>query len=146
MEAVGLTASIISIATLTVQLGDALRTAAEFWEAVQDAPSDIQRLSKELRLIANVFHALRLEYEAGVIPISLEKMIKEALELAKEDVDELSGFVSELERQFNLANGSLKKHWRKVQIVFKESKIKKSKDNLERIKSTMILIQASRQE
>ncbi|KAF7927760.1 uncharacterized protein EAE98_006142 [Botrytis deweyae] len=145
-DPVGLTASVIGIATLAVQLGDALRKAAEFWEAVQDAPSDIRRLSKQLRLVASVFHTIRLEYEAGSIPTNFESMVNDALELAKDDIDQLSEFISVLSRKLSVANGSLGRQWRKVQMVLKASKIERFRDNLESVKTTMALLQGSRQQ
>ncbi|THV47080.1 hypothetical protein BGAL_0337g00140 [Botrytis galanthina] len=145
-DPVGFTASVIGIATLAVQLGDALRKAAEFWEAVQDAPSDIRRLSKQLRLVASVFHTIRLEYETGSIPTNFESMVKDALELAKDDIDQLSELISELSRNLSIANGSLGRQWRKVQMVLKASKIERFRDNLESVKTTMALLQGSRQQ
>ncbi|TEY71740.1 hypothetical protein BOTCAL_0087g00070 [Botryotinia calthae] len=145
-DPVGFTASVIAIATLAVQLGDALRKAAEFWEAVQDAPSDIRRLSKELRLVASVFHTIRVEYEAGSTPTNFESMVKDALELAKDDIDQLSEFISELSRNLSIANGSLGRQWRKVQMALKASKIERFRDNLVSVKTTMALLQGSRQQ
>ncbi|KAM0130981.1 hypothetical protein ACHAO1_007574 [Botrytis cinerea] len=145
-DPVGFTASVIGIATLAVQLGDALRKAAEFWEAVQDAPSDIRRLSKELRLVASVFHTIRVEYEAGSTPINFESMVKGALELAKDDIDQLSEFISKLSRNLSVANGSLGRQWKKVQMALKASKIERFRDNLESVKTTMALLQGSRQQ
>ncbi|KAF5870317.1 uncharacterized protein Bfra_009701 [Botrytis fragariae] len=145
-DPVGFTASVIGIATLAVQLGDALRKAAEFWEAVQDAPSDIRRLSKELRLVASVFHTIQIEYETGSTPTNFESMVKDALELAKDDIDQLSEFISELSRNLSVSNGSLGRQWRKVQMVLKASKIERFRDNLESVKTTMALLQGSRQQ
>ncbi|TGO21886.1 hypothetical protein BPAE_0195g00130 [Botrytis paeoniae] len=145
-DPVGFTASVIGIATLAVQLGDALRKTAEFWEAVQDAPADIRRLSKELRLVARVFHTIRVEYEAGGIPTHFESMVKDALKLAKDDIDELSQFILKLSRNLSVANGSLGRQWRKVQTALKASKIERFRDNLEGVKATMALLQGSRQQ
>lgn len=146
MDPVSFTSGIISIATLAVQLGDALRKAAEFWETVQDAPSDIRRLSRELRLVANVFHAIQVDYEAGTVPTNSEKMLTEALTLAKEDVDQLSELISDLTRKLSLANGSLGKQWRKVQMALKASKVEKFRNNLQNVKSVIPLLQASTQQ
>ncbi|APA15532.1 hypothetical protein sscle_15g103020 [Sclerotinia sclerotiorum 1980 UF-70] len=71
-------------------------------------------------------------------------MVKEALDLAKEDVDQLSIFISELTRKLSRNNSTLGTQWRKVQVTLKASKIEKFKDNLESIKSIMTLLQASR--
>ncbi|KAJ8063352.1 hypothetical protein OCU04_008580 [Sclerotinia nivalis] len=144
MDPVGFTASVISIATLAVQLGVALRKAAAFWEAIQDAPSDIRRLSRELMLVANVFHAIRVEYEAGSVPKNCQNMIKAALDLAKDDVDQLSKFTSELTRKLSHTNGNFGTQWRKVQVALRASKIEKFKDNLKSVEIIMTLLQASR--
>ncbi|KAF7891646.1 hypothetical protein EAF00_007948 [Botryotinia globosa] len=145
-DPVGFTASVIGIATLAVQLGDALRKAAEFWEAVQDAPSDIRRLSKQLRLVASVFHTIRLEYETSSIPTNFESMVKDALELAKDNIDQLSELISKLSRNLSIANGSLGRQWRKVQMVLKASKMERFRDNLGSVKTTMASLQGSRQQ
>lgn len=94
--------------------------------------------------MANVFHAIRVEHEAGNVPIHFQNMVKEALDLAKEDVDQLSIFISELTRKLSRNNSTLGTQWRKVQVTLKASKIEKFKDNLESIKSIMTLLQASR--
>ncbi|CAD6449242.1 39ddf245-6cb6-4472-bd36-f8e5c72a58fd-CDS [Sclerotinia trifoliorum] len=78
MDPVGFTASVIGIETLAVQLADAVRKAAAFWETIQGAPSDISRLSRELRLVANG------------------------------DVDQLSIFISELTRKLSRNNEKFK--------------------------------------
>src|SRR5271170_3499633 len=133
MEPVGLTASVISIATLAVQLGDALRKAADFWESVEDAPANIRRISRELRLLVNVLSTIKHEYQTGRIQEAYEPMIKDALDLAKEDVDELATIISGLARQLGPANNRAKRQWGRIQIVLKGGKISKFRSSLESV-------------
>jgi N-terminal domain on NACHT_NTPase and P-loop NTPases len=143
MEPVGLTASIISIATLAVQLGDALRKAAEFWESVEDAPASIRRISRELRLLVNVLSTIKHKHQTGHIQEAYEPMIKDALDLAKEDVDELAMIISGLARQLGPANCRAKRQCGKIQIVLKGGKISKFRNSLENVKSILSLLQVS---
>jgi len=131
MEAVGVTASIISIATLAVQLGDTLRKAAEFWESFEDAPADIRRISAELRLLINVLNTIRHRHETVEDQDGLEGCIQEALKLAKQDIDKLAGLVSELARFTGPGNGQMKRNWARVRIVLKRDKIVKFKGYVE---------------
>ncbi|TGO67879.1 hypothetical protein BOTNAR_0034g00390 [Botryotinia narcissicola] len=146
-DPVSFTASVIGIATLAVQLGDALRKAAEFWEAVQDAPSDIRRLSKQLRLVASVFHTIRLEYETGSIPTNFESMVKDALELAKDDIDQLSELISELSRNLSIANGSLAEY--RASLIQVNSRLDVLTTNISSVATTnsthQIALQASQE-
>ena len=143
MEVVGATASIISIASFAVQLGDALRKAAEFWESFEDAPADIRRISRELRLLINILNTIRHRQETVRNQDGLEHWIKEALELAKHDIDELASFVSELARFTGPGNGQMKQHWGRVRIVLKRDKIAKFKGYIESAKSILSLLQMS---
>jgi hypothetical protein len=143
MEAVGLTASIISIATLVVQLADTLKKAAEFWDSFEGAPADIRRISRELRLITHILDTIQRQHEAALNPDVQDQWIKEALELAKQDIDELSQLVSELSRRIGPENGRLKRQWGRVRIILKNDKIEKFKANIESAKSILTLLQAS---
>jgi hypothetical protein len=144
MEPVGLTASIISISTLAIQIGDALRKAAEFWESVEDAPANIRRISREIRLLVNVLSTIQHEHQTGRIQEAYESMINDALDLAKEDVDELATIISELARKLGPAHSRAKRKWSKVQMVLKGAKISKIRDSIESVKSILSLLQTSR--
>jgi hypothetical protein len=143
MEAVGATASIISIATLAIQLGDALRKAAEFWDAIEDAPANVQRISRELQLLVKGLDTIRHQHEATLDSDEHEQWIRQALELVKEDIDELVDLVSDLSRSLGPGYGRVKQNWGKVRIVLKRDKIRRCKHNIESAKTMLSLLQTS---
>ena len=143
MEPVGFTASIISIGTLVVQLADAVKKATEFWDSFEDAPADIRRISRELRLITNILDTIRRQQETALNLDVQDQWIKEALELAKQDVDELTQLVSKLSRLVGPENGRLKRQWGRVRLILKTDKIEKFKANIESVKGILTLLQTS---
>jgi hypothetical protein len=143
MEVVGLTASIISITTLAIQIYDSLRKVADFWESFEDAPEDIRRISRELRFLANILITIRQRHESGLNQDGHDQWIREALELVKQDIDELASLVSELARLVGPGNGRIKRHWRRVRIVSKRDKLTKLKGHVESAKSILGLVQTS---
>lgn len=143
MEVVGSVASIIGIGTLAVQLGNTLNKAAEFWDSVQDAPTEIRRVSRELRLLAQSLNTIEYEYKIGSIQDVHERMVRDALDLAKGDVDELATLVSDLARRMG-NDGSIKRRWGRIKSVLKEEKVLKLKDNVESAKSILNLLRQSR--
>jgi hypothetical protein len=119
-EAFGLAASVLSVGSLAIQLGDSLQKAYEFWESIKDAPDHIRRLSSELRFLANVFYSIPLEDRSGL----------------REDIGELAGLISELAR-------AIGPNQTRVKIVLKSSTLAKMRGYIESSKNILILLEAS---
>jgi hypothetical protein len=64
--------------------------------------------------------------------------------MAKKEVDQLAGLVTELSRGTRSDQGRMKRKWGKFQIVLKAGKINKMNAHIESVKSILILLQASR--
>lgn len=86
---------------------------------------------------------IRHRHESGFNQDVHDQWIKEALELAKQDIDELASLISELARSMGPGNGRLKRHWGRVRIVLKGDKIAKFKSYIESAKSILSLVQTS---
>jgi len=89
------------------------------------------------------FDTIRHQHEATLGPDEHEQWIKQALELVKEDTDELVNLVSELARSLGPDYGRVKQSWGKVRIVLKRDKIRRCKDNIESVKTMLSLLQTS---
>jgi hypothetical protein len=131
-EAFGLAASVLSVGSLAIQLGDSLQKAYEFWESIKDAPDHIRRLSSELRFRANVFYSIPLEDRSGL----REQLVKSSLELAKKDIGELAGLISELAR-------AIGPNQTRVKTVLKSGTLAKMRGYIESSKNILILLEAS---
>lgn len=137
-EAFGLAASVLSVASLAIQLGDSLQKAYEFWESIEDGPDHIRRLSSELRFLANIFYSIPLEDHSGL----QEQLVKSSLELAKKDIDELASLISELARAIGPNQTRMKRRWGRVKIVLKSGTIAKMRGYIESSKNILILLEA----
>jgi len=143
-EALGLAASVFSVASLAIQLGDSLQKACEFWDSITEGPDDIRRISTELRLLANIIQMLEREDKAGMLDRAQEQLIKGALELAQRDINELANLVTDLSRATGPGQKNIRWTWGRVQIVLKAGKMSKLKAYIESAKSILNLLQASR--
>lgn len=143
-EAFGLAASVLSVASLAIQLGDSLQKAYEFWESIEDGPDDIRRISTELRWLANFLGQIQREHNSGAIDPLQEQLVKGALEIAKRDVDALAGVISELSRAIGPDQTKTRKRWGRVRIVLKGGTMAKMKGYIESSKSILNLLQTSR--
>jgi hypothetical protein len=71
-------------------------------------------------------------------------MIRDALTLAKRDIDELAKIVTDLSRVIRPDQKSLRRKWGLIQIVLKGGKILKLKGYIESAKSILTLLQTTR--
>jgi hypothetical protein len=143
-EVLGVARSVISVASFAVQLAESVQKVCEFWDSIEDGPDDIRRISAELRWLANYLSILRHEHSCGLIEKEQEPLVRGALEIAKKDIDELAGLVTELSRGMGSDQGRMKRKWGKIQVVLKAGKINKMNAHIESIKSILSLLQASR--
>lgn len=95
-EALGVAASVISVASIAIQLGDSLKKAYSFWESIKDGPADIKGVPSELRLLAGVLTLIRRDFEGGSEESAEEVLVKDALKLAKDGIDSLALIITEL--------------------------------------------------
>jgi hypothetical protein len=119
------------VGLLAIQLGDSLQKAYEFWESIKDTPDHIRRLSSELRFRSNVFYSIPLEDRSGL----REQLVKSSLELAKKDIGELAGLISELAR-------AIGPNQTRVKTVLKSGTLAKMRGYIESSKNILILLEA----
>ncbi|PQE10996.1 threonine synthase protein [Rutstroemia sp. NJR-2017a BVV2] len=133
LKASGFTASVISVGTLAIQCANSLRKAVVFWDSIQDAPKDIDRLSQESSLLANIFDDIERDFKLGQIPSQLHDNYLIVMRLAQGDLNELTDLVDKLSGKLASSTSTVKRHWAKLQIVFKDEKISKMRNKLQGI-------------
>jgi hypothetical protein len=143
-EALGFAASIISVASLALQIGDSLRVAIEFWDSIQDGPEELRRVSMQLRLLADYMIVLEHEHRAGQMEGFQEQLVKNALTMMKKDTDKLASVVSDLARRIGPAQDGLRRKWGRVQVALKEGRISRFRDHVESAISVLTLLQTGR--
>lgn len=143
-EALGFAASIISVASLAIQIGDSLRVAIEFWDSIQDGPEELRRVSAQLRLLADYMIVIEHEHHTGQIEGFQEQLVKNALTMMKKDTDNLAGVVSDLSMRIGSAQGGLRRKWGRVQVALKEGKISRLRDHVESAINVLTLLQTVR--
>ncbi|KAF8847440.1 hypothetical protein BDZ45DRAFT_607441 [Acephala macrosclerotiorum] len=142
--ALGLAASVISVASLAIQLADSVQKACEFWESVQDGPEEIGRISVELRLLSSILRFISHEQSTGMTDRVQEALVRDALNIAKRDINNLDIMVTQLLSEVGPGHGKIKRKWGQVKIALKSGKINKMKTLIERAKSTLTMLQTSR--
>ncbi|TVY84730.1 hypothetical protein LSUE1_G000619 [Lachnellula suecica] len=140
-EVLGLAASVISVVSLAIQLGDSIKKACDFWEAIEDGPDDIKRISSDLRLLSNLIAVIRHGNDADT-GRAQEQLVRSALENAKKDIDDLASLISDLQRALGPTKKGLKRKWGRVQVAMKGGKIVKLRGYVEGAKSSLNLLQA----
>lgn len=143
-EVLGLVANVFAVASLTIQLGDSLRKACEFWESIEDAALDICRISMDLRLLEDMTHSIHEEKTVGAMGRAQERLASQVLEQAKNDIDKLGTLVSGLAIAIYPEQRKMSRQWGMVRIVLKEKKTARVKGYIDNARSALFIFQQSR--
>jgi hypothetical protein len=141
-EILGVVASGISIASLTIQIVENLNKVISFYESIREAPTDIQRILVELQILSNIVSAIQLVYEKHSLPKNGEATTTKCLGLVRHDIDKLSDLSLNLERKLS-SDKRITRTWARVQTVFSEKRIAMLRSHLERAKGSLQLLQSS---
>lgn len=143
-EIVGLAASVISIASFAIQLGDSVQKACTFWDSIEDGPDDIRRISADLRWLATFLRVIKHNNKSSTTNNVQDELLREVLESVKKDIDALASLVAELSKAIGPGQTRMKRKWGRVQIVLKGDKINKMQHYIDSAKNSLALLQATR--
>lgn len=121
-----------------------MQKACDFWESVEDAPDDINRLSRELRLLSIILRTISQDLNSGSSNTAHDSLVRDVLQMANEDISELHTVATQLTSKVDPVRGKVRRKWGQIRIVLKADKIKKMKSHVESAKSTLNVIQLSR--
>ena len=135
MDGLSAAASLIGVASITVQLADSIKKLYEFWSSITDAPEDVQNVAVELALLTSVLSDIASEARYGDSDNTFTAVM-EACMLRVKTLDDIL-----LEIKLNLASASpIKRKWAAVKSILNSDRIKKFQTSLEGLKSTLILV------
>jgi hypothetical protein len=121
-EVFGVVASSISVASLAIQIVENLNKVISFCESIREAPTDIQRILRELQILSSIISAIQLLLEKHPPSKIGEATIKDCLDLVRHDIGKLSGLSLDFERKLN-SDKRITRTWARVQTVLSEKKI-----------------------
>ena len=143
-ETLAFAASVVSVASLAIQIGHSFRVAIEFCDSIQDGPEELCRVSTQLRLLADYMIVIQHEHRTGKMEGVQEQLVKNALTMMKKDSDKLASLVSDLARHIGPGQDGLRRQWGRVQVALKEGKISRFRDHVESAISVLTLLQTGR--
>ena len=141
MEALGGAASVIGVTSLAIQLCEKLQKLHDFWQSVKGAPDDIARISTEINLFITWLAVIANNYQRQGLNHRSPNHIAviDTLKLCLATVDDMNEGVKDLESR--LSTGPLSKRWASVKFVFRKDKREKVMQQIERMKSLLIIVQ-----
>ena len=127
-------ASGVAFASIALQLVDSVKKLCEFWSSIKEAPEDILFISVDLQVLSGVVTNIASEGQHHVP----DAAVIAALVLCDGKVKTLIAIVTELEPGFESKSLRVRK-WTAFKVVFKSDKLKKFRESLEGMKTTLIL-------
>ena len=142
MEALGGAASVIGIASLAIQVCEELKKVHDFWESVKEAPDDITRITAEVDLFMKWLAVIANNYQRHGLDDRNPNHVAAAdtLKLCLDTAHDMHSGVRDLENR--LATGILSRKWASVEFVFRKDKREKTVQQMERMKSLLLIVQS----
>ena len=141
MEPLSGAASVISVASLAIQICKELKKLHDFWQSVEEAPNDIASISAELKLFITWLTVIAKNYQrqnSNYRSFS-EAAATDTLKLCLATVHDMGAGVRDL--QNGIAKGTLSRRWASIKFVFRKDKREKSMAQIEQMKSLIIIAQ-----
>ena len=136
MDGLSAAASVFAVSSLAIQLADSIRKLHEFWQSISEAPEDIRCVTTDLKLLSSVLVEIAIEGQQVDPDTTLPAVLHECVT----EVASLHAIIDGIEP--GLGSSSLaKRKWAAFKGVMKMEKLKKFQQALERLKSTLILVQ-----
>ncbi|KAH7409134.1 hypothetical protein BKA64DRAFT_388235 [Cadophora sp. MPI-SDFR-AT-0126] len=134
MEGLGAAASVIAVASLTLQLVESVRQLREFWQSVTEAPESVGEIARELQVLSTIL----AQIANTTLPERPNENMKLALETCASQIEPLLSMTRQLIDHFR-SNSTTKRKWAAIKSVFKAEKINQIRNAIERTKSTLLL-------
>lgn len=134
MEGLSAAASVIAVTSLALQLAENIRKRSEFWDSVQNAPTEVNDIKLELRSLKDVLEQISCDaqYQQANPSIVL------ALRLCSEKINVIRSLTADIESDL-LSSRIRTRKWSALQAAFKRDKIEKVHNSLNRSKGTLTL-------
>ena len=138
MEGLAGAASAFAVVSVAGQLGVGINHLIRFWNSIKNAPSDIQSIGRELKLLQAVLHDIEdAQQQYGPDPA-----VTDALASCGDQVKHLITLTDGFEAGFAVRNPHMRT-WAALKAVLKQDKLKKFQEVLRDTKLTLLLAQQS---
>lgn len=127
-DAIGLTASVIGIGELAVQVATGILKLKAFWVEIKEAPNDITCQVRELDILGSNLAAIEEQSKQNELPPYVFDMsdMKRSLELCRDGAKEVTDLVTELATKISTGSRFRKKVGA-AKIVLKKDELRKIK-------------------
>ena len=141
MEALGGAASVIGVASLAIEVCKGLNKIHDFWQSVKEAPDHIARISTETNLLITWLTVIGNNYQRQGFDDRNPNHVAatDTLKLCLAMVQDMNDEVDDLEGR--LSTSLMSRRWASVKFVFRKEKRETLMDQIERMKSLLIIVQ-----
>lgn len=141
MEALGGAASVIGVASLTIEVCKELQKVHDFWQSVKEAPDDITHVSEEINLFMTWLAVIANNYQRQGYDHQNPNHIAatDTLRLCLATVHDMNDGLRDLKSHYSTR--FLSQRWASIKFVFRKDKREKLMQQIERMKSLLIIVQ-----
>lgn len=136
MEGLSAAASGIAVVSFAIRLAESFKKLHDFWKSIKEAPEDIRATTTDLEFLSNVL--LQIAYETQ--HVEPDETLIAALNGCCVKVKILTTLLDEIEPGFASTSLRIRKSTA-FKAVLKHGELVKFQENLERLKSTLLLAQ-----
>ena len=136
MDGLSSAASIISVASLAIQLAGSVKKLCEFWGSVKEAPEEIRSITADLRLLSSVLSEIAFESQHVGFDVTMAAVLTNCTVKVK-----TFSVILEAIKPGLTSGSSRIRNWTSFKAALKSGKIKKLQDALESLKGTLLLAQ-----
>ena len=136
MEGLSAAASGIAVVSVAIQLAESFKKLSDFWKSIKEAPEDIRAISTDLDLVSSVLAEIARDTQH----VAPDDTLIAVLNACWDKVKLLTGIVNQIEPGFASASLRVRK-WTSFKAVLRRGELIKFQEGLERLKSTLLLVQ-----
>ena len=129
-------ASAFAVVSLALQLADSVKKLYDFWDSVRDAPRDIQATTSDLKILQSILSSIAHDAQHT----EPDEILANALQSCNTEVSTLVSILEVIQPGFASRRLHTQK-WTAIKAVLMGAKLKKFQDIVERLKTSLLLVQ-----
>ena len=129
-------ASAFAVVSLALQLADNVKKLYDFWNSVKEAPRDIQATTSDLKILQSILSSIAHDAQHT----EPDEILANALQSCNTEVATLFGVLDVIQPGFASIRPHIRK-WTAIKAVLRGTKLKKFQDIVERLKTSLLLLQ-----
>ena len=143
MEPISSTASIASVACLSLQLYDGVTKLREFWQSIKEAPNDIDHMCAEVDLLIKWLTIIANDHQRHLSSGNLasDTAVIETLEFCLRIVVRIRDGSHEMKEDIARNRKCCSRRWASIKAVLRKDRTEAMLQDLEKLRSLMIPVQ-----